>query len=204
MTLLSSILQRHLRAGDTYLDAGAQNGVGSALIAASIVGPDGLVLALEPEAAAFERLSRNAKRSELTNLHCFKMALSDRSRAGAEPQRRIDDLMRVTGVRKIDFVRINTPEHAEEIIRGMGELVSQHDAPGVLLSRADALDTATRHRVEDLLHAADYDLSMKHSVLVALSPALRQRRFSSDRSISRHFFGWCRAGGGSAPVMSTA
>lgn len=204
MTSLSRILERHLRAGDTYLDAGARNGVGSALIAATIVGPEGRVLALEPEAAAFERLSMNARRSELTNLHCFNMAVSDHSRAGAVPQHRIDDFMTATGVRRIHLVRINQPEWAEEIIRGMGELVSHHDAPGVLVSHADELDQASRHRFEDLLAAADYDVALRDSMLIALSPYLRQRPFAGERGLMRRFIGWHRGAQRSAPAAPTA
>ncbi len=53
-TLLTTLLQP----GDTFVDVGSNNGY-FAMLSASLVGPKGFVLAIEPNPASFQRLERN-------------------------------------------------------------------------------------------------------------------------------------------------
>jgi FkbM family methyltransferase len=55
---VTRVVQHHLRPGGTVVDAGANWGYFS-LLAAAAVGPEGTVLALEPDPRQFEELSRN-------------------------------------------------------------------------------------------------------------------------------------------------
>lgn len=69
-------IRRFLRAGDSFIDGGANIGVYS-LLAASIVGPTGRVDAFEPDAVAASRLRENIELNGLTNVHVHEAALSD-------------------------------------------------------------------------------------------------------------------------------
>ena len=69
-------LNRFLRPGDVFVDVGANIGLFT-LIAAERVGPGGKVLAFEPTAKTFGRLVDNVQLNKLSNVECFKLALSD-------------------------------------------------------------------------------------------------------------------------------
>ncbi len=65
-----------LRAGDAFLDAGSNLGLFS-MFAAKAVGPEGTVVAFEPETVAYGRVSENIRINGFKNVQLFKMALSD-------------------------------------------------------------------------------------------------------------------------------
>lgn len=69
-------LNRFLRPGDVFVDVGANIGLFT-LIAAERVGLEGKVFAFEPTAKTFGRLVENVKLNRLSNVECFKLALSD-------------------------------------------------------------------------------------------------------------------------------
>jgi FkbM family methyltransferase len=69
-------INRFLRPGDVFVDVGANIGLFT-LIAAERVGPGGKVLAFEPTAKTFGRLVDNVQLNKLSNVECFKLALSD-------------------------------------------------------------------------------------------------------------------------------
>jgi FkbM family methyltransferase len=72
------LLQRILKPGMTFIDAGANMGLYS-VFAARRVGPRGKVLALEPSAREFEILQKNVKLNLLTNVITIRKALADRA-----------------------------------------------------------------------------------------------------------------------------
>jgi len=65
-----------LRAGDIYLDVGANIGLFT-LIAAHKVGNDGHVYAFEPTSISFQRLLTNIRLNQFSNVSPFQIALSD-------------------------------------------------------------------------------------------------------------------------------
>jgi hypothetical protein len=69
-------IRRYLRPGDCFVDVGANIGVYS-LLAASIVGPGGMVHAFEPMKRTFERLVENVAMNALRHVQCHRLALSD-------------------------------------------------------------------------------------------------------------------------------
>ena len=71
------VLLEHLEPGDTFLDVGSNLGMFS-IFAARKVGPEGLVVAFDPEEGAFQRLQENIALNDLTNVRSFQIALSDR------------------------------------------------------------------------------------------------------------------------------
>jgi FkbM family methyltransferase len=76
---LAACLARVLRPGDTFVDAGANQGYFS-LLAAKLVGPSGRVVAFEPHGEARERLERHLELNELHGrVEVHPIALSDRT-----------------------------------------------------------------------------------------------------------------------------
>lgn len=74
---LSEFMRRRLRPGDTFIDVGANIGYMSAL-ASRIVGPDGAVVAIEPEPATGAALQETVAMNDLTNIRLVTAAVSDR------------------------------------------------------------------------------------------------------------------------------
>jgi FkbM family methyltransferase len=70
-------MRRYLRPGDAVLDVGANIGVYS-LLAASLVGSAGQVLAFEPGPEAHRRLTENLRINHLDNVKVHACALGDR------------------------------------------------------------------------------------------------------------------------------
>jgi FkbM family methyltransferase len=71
-------LRKHLKPGDTFVDAGANVGFYS-LIASQIVGPTGTVLAVEADSVNASRLKINLQQSGVINVQLANLGLSDRS-----------------------------------------------------------------------------------------------------------------------------
>ena len=69
-------LKAFLRAGDVFVDVGANIGLFS-LIAADRVGTLGTVYAFEPCRKTFQRLVENTELNHFRNIQCFRLALSD-------------------------------------------------------------------------------------------------------------------------------
>jgi FkbM family methyltransferase len=73
-----SVLRALLRAGDVFLDAGANAGVIS-LVASRWVGPEGRVYSFEPSEREFNRLLDNLDRNQVTNVVPVRLAVSSRT-----------------------------------------------------------------------------------------------------------------------------
>lgn len=69
-------INRFLRPGDVFVDVGANIGL-FALIAGARVGSTGRVIAFEPAASTYERLTENVRRNQLSSVICLNMALSN-------------------------------------------------------------------------------------------------------------------------------
>lgn len=67
----------NLRPGAFVVDAGANFGHFS-LTAASVIGPEGLILAFEPDAQAFAELTANAALESRAPIHCVNAGLGER------------------------------------------------------------------------------------------------------------------------------
>jgi FkbM family methyltransferase len=71
-------LKAFLAPGDIFVDVGANLGLFS-VVAASLVGPEGRVLAFEPCQKAFDRLEENIALNGFVNVDCHRLALADSS-----------------------------------------------------------------------------------------------------------------------------
>ena len=70
-------LQRYLRAGDVFVDVGANVGLYT-LLAASLVGKEGVVHAFEPGRKVCQRLRENVALNGLAQVRVHELAVSDR------------------------------------------------------------------------------------------------------------------------------
>jgi FkbM family methyltransferase len=71
------LVQKFLKAGDTYIDIGANVGV-QTLAAARVVGPSGVVVAAEPNPTTFSTLRAHVVLNGFTNVQLFNVGLSDK------------------------------------------------------------------------------------------------------------------------------
>src|SRR5207245_5070565 len=69
-------LEKLLKAGMTFVDVGANQGLYT-LFAAKRVGKQGVVVSLEPSSREFRRLKLNVEENRLTNVRLLKMAVSN-------------------------------------------------------------------------------------------------------------------------------
>jgi hypothetical protein len=74
---LVACMRRRLRPGDTFIDAGANFGYMSAL-ASRLVGPHGVVVAIDPAPAASAALQETVAMNDLANIRLVAAAVSDR------------------------------------------------------------------------------------------------------------------------------
>lgn len=110
-------LADHLRAGDTFVDIGANSGYFTVL-ASALVGPAGRVAAFEPNPVVRRRLDQNIARNGGHERVCVEScALSDRSE---------------------DHVRLYVPEHD-----GFATLVPDQTHASSYLAGANAIDVRT-------------------------------------------------------------
>ncbi|MEP0843649.1 MAG: FkbM family methyltransferase [Phycisphaerae bacterium] len=75
---IESLLRRFLRAGDVFIDVGANVGYFS-LVASRLVGPAGRVVGFEPSPRTFEVCRSNIARNNCTNVSLYPVALADRA-----------------------------------------------------------------------------------------------------------------------------
>jgi FkbM family methyltransferase len=69
-------LLSHLSEGDCFMDVGSEYGV-YAILAAKLVGPAGLSIAIEPYSPSYAILKKNVEMNELQNVLLFPLALGD-------------------------------------------------------------------------------------------------------------------------------
>jgi len=74
------ILSAFLKPGDTFVDVGANHGSFS-LVASHIVGPNGLVVAFEPQRRLAKLVVQSLERTKASKFRVFAAGCSDRARA---------------------------------------------------------------------------------------------------------------------------
>jgi FkbM family methyltransferase len=138
----SAMVAGWLRPGMTFLDVGANFGYFT-MLAASRVGPEGRVLAVEPSPYAHERLARSLEANRIRQARAFRMGLSSRAGelnlyvpaadrgfhsptmsagSGGEPVvvpvRRLDDCLEEWGVERVDLMKIDIEGHEPQALEG--------------------------------------------------------------------------------------
>jgi hypothetical protein len=159
MQTQSQFVRELLNPGDTFVDLGAKSGIGTALVAARIVGDAGTVIAVEPDGDFFGRLSFNVAQAAFKNVYCVKSAVC-----------RVDHLSAALKFPHVDLVRVDCPGMELEVTSGLAELITGLRPPSVIFvwERADA--DRTGQRVEDLFSVADYEVRWSGYTMIARSP----------------------------------
>jgi FkbM family methyltransferase len=160
-------IKQHLSCGATFVDIGAHEGYCS-LKAARVVGPNGRVIAVEPNPEMVSRLRANIKASGATVISVEPVACSDsettldlfvaaQSNTGSSSfsktnasmygaaarscqvnARRIDAIIREAGVSRVDVVKIDAEGAELLVLRGMEETLLLHH-PVLLVELDDRL-----------------------------------------------------------------
>ena len=176
-----ALLRAHVRPGMTVLDAGANVGY-MAVHAGDVAGPDGTVLACEPEPRNFAVLAHNASRCRWRNVVPLRTALGarcgtatlwlarddggDHRTVGGAPDRKAievplstaDELARSRRT-PIHFVKIDVQGAETEVLRGMASTLASPDLRGIVLEWwPDGLRTADEDPAAplELLRAAGF------------------------------------------------
>ena len=139
-------IRARLKPGDVVLDIGANVGV-MALLAASVVGDSGRVIAVEPNPDNVQLLYRGIVLNQFTNVEVLPLAASDRCAVSALSGRRsnteiatvdtsdqqmderrlvqsvvLDDVL--STMPRLDLIKLDIEGHEPAALRGLGRLVT--------------------------------------------------------------------------------
>lgn len=157
------VMRRVLRAGDVFIDAGANIGLLS-LAASRLVGSRGRVLSFEPVAETYGILQRNIDVNAVANIKPFQMALGDAwetreirlrpaiGRIGsflADPKGSggtervevavLDDILEPERIAKCRMVKIDVEGWEYHVLQGGKGLLSGRDAPVLCVECSDVI-----------------------------------------------------------------
>jgi len=192
----TSVIVNHLKKGDVFLDIGANIGYFS-VVASTLVGASGKVIAYEPDEKNFRLLEKNIAVNGLTNTRLFNAAVSDRSSSGYiylcednEGDHRIydcgegrertgieivhgnDHIPRVTD--RLDFIKIDTQGSEAHILRGMDKVIQANkDHLAMVIEfwpHGLKQSGASGGELLDMISAFDFDLSMIDTIGRRLIP----------------------------------
>ncbi|HKO47020.1 MAG TPA: FkbM family methyltransferase [Polyangiaceae bacterium] len=151
---VSSLVRQYLKAGDVFVDVGANIGYYS-VIAASAVGPSGTVYAFEPSARVRARLKRNVELNQLSQIVVRPEAVGAHPGAvrlieplgvgndglahvetggdeGVEVQAvRLDELPEFSGASP-HLIKVDVEGGEPEVFRGAAALFDRSDAPSIV------------------------------------------------------------------------
>ena len=186
-----SVIHKHLKAGDTFVDIGANIGQHS-LFAACVVGEKGTVVAFEPIPAIVDQFSRSVSMNNLgqtirvinagcgsahqtvilhtnpTNMGGSSIHVSPSGSDSSESITLITADSILQEYPKIHFIKIDTEGHEYEVIQGLEKTIVR-DHPKILLEFSPSFrKDITGFDILSLLEANTYtfyDLENGHSVI---------------------------------------
>jgi FkbM family methyltransferase len=151
---VTSYINEYLKAGQTFMDIGANNGYYT-LIASQIIGDLGKVISIEPNPTALKRLEQNVLENEIKNVSIFKIALSDfngyenlylnnedednltslipnieKMPTSKVEVRKFDDLFKDEN---IDLIKMDVEGSEISIIRGMNQYLKTHQNINIIM-----------------------------------------------------------------------
>lgn len=145
-----AVMQRTLRPGDVFVDAGASVGQMS-MVASQLVGDDGLVLAFEPHPGRFRELTNTVAANGATNVLCFPCGLADEATgislytdrvspsmvAAADTEgvseqtavARLDDVLAANSVDRVRMLKIDVEGFELKVLQGAVGLLRGNTPP---------------------------------------------------------------------------
>lgn len=192
----TSVIVNHLKKGDVFLDIGANIGYFS-VVASTLVGASGKVIAYEPDQKNFRLLEKNIAVNGLTNTRLFNAAVSDCSRSGYiylcednEGDHRIYDCgggRERTGIEivhgnehipgvtdRLDFIKIDTQGSEAHILKGMDKVIrANKDHLAMVIEfwpHGLKQSGASGRELLDMISEFDFDLSMIDTIGRRLIP----------------------------------
>jgi FkbM family methyltransferase len=151
----TALIKNYLQAGMTFVDVGANIGYYT-LLAASLVKPEGLVIAFEPSPYAYARLAQTVKQNNLPQVKLNQVGLSDAigtaqlflprevgnhspsmipHHAGTPvnvPVTTLDEYIEAQKIQHIDLVKIDVEGLEPNVVRGATRAISQRRIKAIL------------------------------------------------------------------------
>lgn len=141
-----AMIRRHLRAGMTFIDAGANMGCFT-LLGARLVGSTGTVISIEPAPQNYSYLQRSIELNGYTHTRALPIALGDRDGTASlqilgrstehtlaplkaeykdlpkvtVPLRTLDSIVAEHSLKRIDMIKIDVQELELEVLRGAAQ-----------------------------------------------------------------------------------
>jgi FkbM family methyltransferase len=157
---VSETICRILKPNDVFVDIGANIGYFS-LLAAQVVGEEGLVLAFEPLPETLERLLDTCRRNQADNVLCLGLALNDSRRLvtlhlsddgqvgltsmrawGTRTRRvlscRLDEVIEPALFKSVKLIKVDVEGAEMNVIQGMTKLFADGHRPYVICEVTDA------------------------------------------------------------------
>jgi len=172
----TDVVLKLLKPGSTFIDVGANIGDFS-LLAASVIGNEGKVLAFEPEAANCQWVKRNIELNGHKNVEVFQLALSDsdgeaplylggrcdyhsllkdqREReAGAitVKTRTLDSLLEERGQFRVDMIKVDVEGAELEVLKGARETLRRNPHVVLLLELHPLMGVSPAEACDFLRH----------------------------------------------------
>jgi FkbM family methyltransferase len=183
-----------LKPGDQVLDLGAYAG-DSTLFFARAVGPEGCVLAVEPDPASFAALDRNVRELGLANVAVEASAILDRDgsvpfqargsigsgiseasdHTGSEtliPTLTLDTLLARHRMARVDFIKMDIEGAEERVLRGNADLLRRL-RPRMIVESHSHQGRSNRSRLVSLLEGWGCSCRLENVLILAEWPPTR-------------------------------
>jgi FkbM family methyltransferase len=173
----SQFVQRYLQPGMVMLDIGANQGFFS-LMASRLIGASGRIVAFEPSPRDRGYLKQHLRLNRCHNVEMVACALGESdgtadlhvvdgtetgcnslrppdiaqpTRVVTVPVRRLDDVLRSSGVAKVDFIKIDVEGAELSVLQGATELLTRSPRPVILAEAEDIRTKPWGYRAADIL-----------------------------------------------------
>lgn len=207
-----NIIQKCLRPGDTFIDAGASIGLMS-FYASKIVGNKGKVLSFEPIKSSFKNLSDSILLNNSTNIHAFNKGLgntttqipiylnrpcpsmvkekdSDDDHFEIVTIDRLDKILEENKINTVRMIKIDVEGFELDVLKGANKLLSTPNAPIICFEYIKSLSNAHNATESPITYLKQinplykfYQLSKTYNTISKLKLISAQNEFRDNDNI---------------------